>query len=81
VSEIRLLVAQSPPGRTRHRVTCASTSGATRRVVADLRGQTAELDVLRVSLDTPVACRFLRIETLASPSWVAWREIEVDGTR
>jgi hypothetical protein len=62
-------------------VTCAASAGATRRVVADLRGETAELDVLRVTLDPPLACRFLRVETRTSPSWVAWREIEVEGTR
>ncbi len=52
-----------------------------RRTIGDLKGVTADLDVLRVTLDRPIACRFLRVETLASPSWVAWREIEVDGTR
>jgi hypothetical protein len=45
--------------------------------LGELAGPTAELDVLVVAPTSPVACRFIRIDTFATPSWVAWREIEV----
>jgi hypothetical protein len=79
VAEVRLSVAQDPPGRTHHRVTCLESRGAEPSLLADLRGRTAELDVLVAVPASPASCRFLRIDTLASPSWVAWREIEVAG--
>ncbi len=79
IASIRLTVSQYPDGPTRHRVSCATTSGGARQTLATLARSTRDLDVLTVALDAPVSCRFLRIETLASPSWVAWREIEVFG--
>lgn len=77
VSEIRLTVSQYPDGTTHHRVSCASSAGGARIVLADLSGATTDLQVLTVQLEAPVSCRLLRVDTLASPSWVAWREIEV----
>ncbi len=46
--------------------------------LATLKGATADNNVLTATVDlgTP-ALRYLRVETTASPSWVAWREIEV----
>lgn len=51
------------------------------RKVSDLRGNTADGDVLTVSLDsaTGAGVRYVRIETVDSPSWVAWREVRVFG--
>ena len=80
IASIRLTVSQYPDGPTRHRVSCSTTSGGARQTLSTVTGSSRDLDVLAVTLDAPVACRFLRIETLASPSWVAWREIEVFGT-
>ena len=41
-------------------------------------GETSDGDVLS---DACLGCvRFVRITTVASPSWVAWYEIEVDTT-
>jgi hypothetical protein len=77
VSEVRLTVSQSPAGQTHHRVTCSGDGGANPVVLSDIQRSTDELDVLVVSVDVAATCRFIRIETLASPSWVAWREIEV----
>jgi hypothetical protein len=77
VSEVRLTVSQTPAGDTHHRVTCSGEGGANPVVLGDLQGTTAELEVLVVGLDAPASCRYLRIDTLTTPSWVAWREIEV----
>lgn len=77
VSEIRLTVSQYPAGATHHRVGCALSAGGPLTVLADLAGETTDLQVLSVKLEAPVSCRLLRVDTLASPSWVAWREIEV----
>ncbi len=79
IASIRLTVSQYPDGATRHRVSCAASSGGARQTLSTLPGSTADLDILTVTPDPPVPCRIVRIETLAGPSWVAWREIEVFG--
>jgi hypothetical protein len=50
-------------------------------LLGEIAGETQSLQVLTVTLDPAVSCRIIRIETSASPSWVAWREIEVIGVR
>jgi hypothetical protein len=77
IGEIRLLASQTPAGETHHQVSCTTGPGAALVLLADLTGHTADLDQLVVTLQAPATCRFIRIDTLASPSWVAWREIEV----
>jgi hypothetical protein len=77
IGEIRLLVAQSPAGTTHHRVTCRTTAGGTAKVLGDLTSATADLDQLILPVAPSVTCRFVRVRTIESPSWVAWREIEV----
>lgn len=80
VETIELLVAQFPNGETHHRVLVGARRGELRRV-ADLRGNTTDGDVLTVSLDGAAGAgvRYVRIETVNSPSWVAWREVRVIG--
>ncbi|HUG95819.1 MAG TPA: discoidin domain-containing protein [Pleomorphomonadaceae bacterium] len=79
VAAIRLLVQQTPSGTTHHRVTCAPAPDMAATLLSDVVGETASLQVLTVTLDPAVSCRIIRIETVSSPSWVAWREIEVIG--
>ena len=71
-------VAQSPAGRTRHRVLVGDRRGDLRQV-AVLAGDSADGDILTVDLDPNEGAdvRFVRIETTASPSWVAWREVRI----
>ena len=78
LSEIRLMVSQSPEGETHHRVSCLASPQAGATVLADLIGSTRDGDVLVVDA-AGAACWIIRVETLASPSWVAWREIEATG--
>jgi hypothetical protein len=77
IASIRLTVAQDPPGRTRHIVSCRRTSSGAATRLGVLSSDTTDLDVLEIAVDQAVMCRFVRIETRASPSWVAWREIEI----
>jgi len=77
ITQIRLLVAQSPAGETIHRAIGISSSGKEGQL-AEFRGVTTEGDWLTVTLTTPVFdIQSIRITTLASPSWVAWRQIEI----
>ncbi len=77
VVEIGLGVDQWPPGITHHRVWATLADGR-RVLVADMRRFTAPemlLDFeIAPALDDVVS---VRVETLESTSWVAWREIEV----
>jgi hypothetical protein len=80
VESIELVVAQFPDGTTRHRVLVGSRRNDLRQV-AVLRGETHDGDVLVVELAGTDGrdIRFVRVETTASPSWVAWREVRVIG--
>lgn len=77
VGLVRLVVAQSPEGPTRHRLYGGDTSRSL-RLLDTFEGSTTDGQVLSFTpeADDP-PLRFLRIETERSPSWVAWREIEV----
>jgi hypothetical protein len=78
VNEVRLMVSQFTDGDTRHTVSCRPGAGIPYIELGTLVGATADSETLELVLMAPSACRLLRIETLASPSWVAWlREIEV----
>jgi hypothetical protein len=77
IASIRLTVAQDPPGRTRHIVTCRRTSNGPATRLGVLSSDTTDLDALEIAVDQTVRCRFVRIDTRVSPSWVAWREFEI----
>lgn len=81
VTEIRLRVGQSPNGNTKHRL----LAGRTQNDLAEVHlfdGFTYDLDWLVFTPQSPLEnIQFIRVETLTSPSWVAWLEIEVIGTR
>ena len=77
VGAIRLLVAQYPDGATVHRVVGRSPDGST-QLLAELSGETHDGDWLEITADAPwESIQFIRVETLNSPSWVGWREIQV----
>lgn len=78
VRELRLSISQYPAGETEHRIFGRATPGGPLTLLDTLRGSTSDPGVLVVTPDTPwPGIRFLRIETVTSPSDVAWREIEV----
>ena len=77
VAEIRLLVSQYPEGDTVHRILI--DRGAGFEPVHTFAEYTSDGDWLEYIPPTPlVDVRGVRIETTSSPSWVAWREIEVN---
>jgi hypothetical protein len=78
IGSVRLYVGQSPPGRTVHRLLGSASPGSPPLLLAELTGRTADYDVLQVmGREAWPGIRYLRIVTIESPSWVAWREIEV----
>jgi hypothetical protein len=81
IETLRLVIDQSPAGRTVHVV----RGGASRNALKQLHmfdGRTAGGEGLSWSPATPLTgVRVIRIETTRSPSWVAWLEIEALGQR
>lgn len=77
VTEIRLRVAQYPEGETIHRILIRDANGQLKEVYRFEQITTAG-DLLVFTPSSSVeGARAVRIETLKSPSWVAWAEIEV----
>ena len=80
ITEIRLLVAQWPEGDTLHyaQTRLSSTDGYT--TVHEFAGTTADNDWLVFKPDVSLEnVGQIRIRTISSPSWVAWKEIRVFG--
>jgi predicted amidohydrolase YtcJ len=73
---VRLVVDQFPPGPTRH-IIWGRTADDELVQLAEVEGDTDMFDVLEVEIDEPIPVVAIRVETLESPSWVAWREIEI----
>lgn len=82
IEGISLLTAQSPRGRTVHRILGKLRSSDRYRVLHTFTGVTRDLEWLDYTPPRPWdAVRFLRVETTQSPSWVAWREIRLQLER
>jgi hypothetical protein len=79
IATIRLRTSQSPAGATVHRLIVRGPStGGQYVLLHEFKGNTADMDVLTYTPATPLqAIQFVRVQTLSSPSWVSWREIEV----
>jgi len=75
VSKIRLLSSQVPAGATTHQV-YAGTAPDQLQLIGTLDGTTQDNQWLEL---TPSVSniRYLKINTTKSPSWTAWREIEI----
>jgi hypothetical protein len=77
VGRVRLVVGQSPAGETVHQV-WGGGSGEELRLLHEFRGYTEENQILEFAPEEPLSgIQIVRIVTLESPSWVAWKEIEV----
>jgi hypothetical protein len=77
VGSIRLLVGQWPAGRTLHQLFVAGADGAM-RLLTEFRGYTRDYDLLEYVPPEPLRdIQYIRVVTLESPAWVAWREIEI----
>lgn len=81
VDRVRLVVGQWPAGETVHQV-WGGLPGEDLSLLHDFRGHTEENQVLEFAPETPWQdVQIVRVVTLESPSWVAWKEIEVIGER
>ncbi len=77
IGQIRLAISQTPDGQTVHRV-WGKGPGEPYRLLHEFRGFTVDTQVLEYAPQTPwMGIQFLKVETVSSPSWVAWREIEI----
>lgn len=80
VTEIHLLAAQYPAGNTTHRVQVRFAGGDAFQTVHEFQDFTSDNDWLIFTAGTPLeTVSQIRIQTIASPSWVAWKEIQVYG--
>ena len=81
ISDIRLLVSQSPNGATSHEVGCRTKAGGALTPIATVHEATTDGELIDVPAPPggTLMCRFIRVDTTSSPSWVAWREIEVSS--
>jgi hypothetical protein len=78
VAAIRLLPSQLPsPARTVHRVYGRGDGALSETLLVELNGSTADNVWIEAPLDAVARVRYVRVETVASPSWVAWREIDL----
>ncbi len=81
ITELRLLVSQSPDGETDHSIYVRAADEDFVEVYR-FTGFTADGDWLVFTSQEPLKnVRVIRIQTSASPSWVSWSEIKVFGKK
>jgi hypothetical protein len=81
VGRIRLFVTQTPNGHTTHRIWTRATTSDPWDLKHTFAGSTSEGQVLEHVQDPAwTNVRYVRVDTASSPSWVAWREIEIYGS-
>jgi hypothetical protein len=77
VTGIRLLTYQETAGATDHRVTVRTGAGTETELVR-FTGDTGDGQWLEYTAPTPVQdIRYVRVTTVATPSMIGWREVEV----
>lgn len=81
IERLRLNPSQYPAGSTTHHVYGAGPgTGGQFVLLYTFEGSTVDSQLLEFAPEAPwEEIQFIRIETVSSPSWVAWREIEVFG--
>ncbi|MXZ23085.1 MAG: hypothetical protein F4Y84_21270 [Caldilineaceae bacterium SB0665_bin_25] len=80
VERIELVVAQAPSGPTTHILWVDNGSGVRTRFrhLSDI--YTEDGQTLAIEMKPPRPIREILIQTLDSPSWVAWREVRIYGS-
>ncbi len=80
ISRIRLVTSQTPEGETRHLILGRRPGESTEVTLGELSGLTKDAQELILATETSWAgFQHIIVRTVDSPSWVAWREIEVYG--
>ena len=77
LDSLRLSPSQSPTGAATHYIYAGNSPSPT-ALIAIASGLGGDLEPFAVDLGLYYA-RYIRVYTSSSPSWVAWREIEVYG--
>jgi hypothetical protein len=78
VKRIRLHVTQLPDGFTVHRLYGRASAAGSERLLHEFASFTRSGDALEQTPSVPWQdVRYLRVETVASPSLVGWRELEI----
>lgn len=79
IDRIEMVVTQSPPGPTTHEIWLGHGSGmrAFYERLSDIH--TEDGQTISVVIDPPQIVDEVKILTIRSPSWVAWRELRVFG--
>ncbi len=79
IREFKLLPSQTPAGKTVHRLLVKGpVTNDQYELLYTFEGITVDFMWLSHKLDEPMrGIRYIRVETVSSPSWVSWREIEV----
>jgi predicted amidohydrolase YtcJ len=76
---LRLLTSQDPPGEVVHEI-WGRVEGGEYRLLHTLASESGDNQWLTITPTEPWnGVRYLKIVTVQSPSWVAWREVEVMG--
>ena len=80
ITKIELLVSQDPAGDTVHRIQVRASDADVYQTVYEFNETTTDNEWLFFRPETPLEnVSQIRIETIDSPSWVAWKEIQVYG--
>jgi len=79
ISEFHLITSQYPAGRTVHQLSVKGSGTENEYLMlTTFDSETDDGETLIFKPNAPVTgVQFVKIETTISPSWVAWREIEV----
>ena len=73
---IRLMVAQTPAGETKHQIWVRGQNEEY-RMLREFHGRTTDSQILELPTTGLVDIEFIKVITVQSPSWVGWKEIEV----
>ena len=79
VNRIEIVVAQAPAGPTTHELWLESGSGMRTLYKRVTDVHTEDGQTISVDIEPPRIISGVSINTLHSPSWVAWREVRVFG--
>jgi hypothetical protein len=76
VSYVTMKVDQHPAGFTKHEIYCKESPDSEEVKVATIAGDSHKGEVIEVFFPS-VRAQFVRIHTVESPSWVAWRDVKI----
>jgi len=79
IGEMRLIPSQFPAGETTHRIYGRGPGTANEFVLLEtIQGMTSDGQLITINpVDPWLEIQFIRVESIQSPSWVAWYEIEI----